>query len=287
MYFLRFFTVFFVLASGVAAQEAAPDWSRRTFSAPADRVFAAAIKSVAEQHHEVKSKDEVNRVLTFHVGVTAWSWGYNMVLKVTSAETGSSTVSIEIVRSGGKAVSWGSGKKEVQKIFKGMEKDLSKAPPAAQGVTKEAVEGVTNFKRLDTTVACAGATTAQAVPEIKKMGFASIINLRQASEPGAEIEAEAEAAKAAGIRYYHIPFDHAAPDPAAVDKFLEAISAKDSEPSFVHCASGSRAATMWFIKRMVVDHWDAERAEKEAAALGMTNPALKQFALDYARAHKR
>jgi len=208
-----------------------------------------------------------------------------MILKVATAENNTSNVFIEIARSGGKAFSWGSGKKEVQKIFNGIEKELSKAP--AQEVSKEAVEGVTNFNRLDATVACAGATKAQAVPEIKKMGFASIINLRQAGESGADIEAEAAAAIAAGIRYYHIPFNSAAPDPAAVDEFLDAITAKGSEPAFVHCASGNRAATMWFIKRLVVDHWDVERAEKEGAALGMTNPVLKQFAIDYAQAHKR
>lgn len=164
---------------------------------------------------------------------------------------------------------------------------LAAAPAPAQEVTKETVEGVTNFNRLGTTVACAGATKAQAVAEIKKMGFASIINLRQASEPGADLEAEAAAAKEAGMRYYHIPFNPAAPDPAAADKFLGAITEKGAEPAFIHCAGGGRAATMWFIKRLVVDHWDVDRAAKEAAALGMTSPALKQFALDYAQSHQR
>jgi uncharacterized protein (TIGR01244 family) len=160
-------------------------------------------------------------------------------------------------------------------------------PVRAQEVSTETVEGITNFHRIETTVACAGATKVQAVPEIKKMGFASIINLRQDSEPGADVEAEAAAAKAVDIRYWHIPFNGAAPDPASVDKFLDAITAKGSEPAFIHCAGGGRAATMWFIKRLVVDHWDVERAAKEATALGMTNPALKQFAIDYAQTHKR
>lgn len=111
--------------------QAAPDWSHRTFSAAPGEIFAAALKSIGAQHHEVKSKDEVNNVISFHVGTTAWSWGYNMVLKIAPGENSASTVSIEIARSGGKAVSWGSGKKEVQKIFDGMEKELAKAPPAA------------------------------------------------------------------------------------------------------------------------------------------------------------
>ena len=164
---------------------------------------------------------------------------------------------------------------------------MAAAPAQAQEVTTPTVEGVTNLHRLETTVACAGATKAQAIPEIKKMGFASIINLRQAGEPGADLDAEAAAAKAADIRYYNVPFNGAAPDPASADKFLDAITAKGSEPAFIHCAGGGRAATMWFIKRLVVDHWGVERAAKEAAALGMTNPALRQFALDYAQTHKR
>jgi uncharacterized protein (TIGR01244 family) len=158
---------------------------------------------------------------------------------------------------------------------------------AAQQVTKETVPGVTNFARLETTVACAGAVKVEAVPEIKKMGFASIINLRQASEPGADIDAEAAAAKAAGIRFYHVPFNGQSPDPGSADKFLDAITSKGSEPAFIHCAGGNRAAAMWLVKRLAVDHWDADRATAEATALGLTSPALKQFAFDYAQTHKR
>src|SRR6202166_3164282 len=160
-------------------------------------------------------------------------------------------------------------------------------PVRAQEVTKEKVEGITNFNRIETTVACSGAIKATAVPDIKKYGFASIINLRQASEDGANLEAEEAAAKAADIRYYSLPFSSTAPDPAVADKFLEAITAKGSDPAFIHCAGGGRAATMWFIKPLVIDHWDVDRAAKDATARGMTNPTLKQFAIEYAQAHKR
>jgi uncharacterized protein (TIGR01244 family) len=164
---------------------------------------------------------------------------------------------------------------------------IAAMPVQAQEVTKETVEGITNFSRIQTTVACAGAIKADAVPKIKEMGFVSIINLRQATEPGADVEAEEAAAKSAGLRYYHIPFDGHSPDPAAADKFLDAITAKGTEPAFIHCAGGGRAATMWFIKRLVVDHWDVDRAAKEASELGMMSPALKQFAIDYSQTHKR
>jgi len=124
--FLILFVAIFIVSLG--AQEQAPDWSKKTFAAPPDRVFAAALDSIAAQHHEVKSKDDENKVVQFHVGMTAWSWGYNMVLSVTPAENNQSTVSVEIAPSGGKAVSWGSGKKEVRKIFAGIDKELAKTP---------------------------------------------------------------------------------------------------------------------------------------------------------------
>jgi protein tyrosine phosphatase (PTP) superfamily phosphohydrolase (DUF442 family) len=164
---------------------------------------------------------------------------------------------------------------------------LASATLAAQQVTKQTVPGVQNFARLETTVACGGATKPEAVPELKKMGFASIINLRQPTEAGAMVEEEAAAAKAAGINYFNIPFNGQKPDPAVADKFIETITTKSNEPAYIHCAAGNRAGAMWMIKRLVVDHWETEKAAAEATALGMTSPALKQFAIDYAQSHKR
>jgi hypothetical protein len=84
-----------------------------------------------------------------------------------------------------------------------------------------------------------------------------------------------------------VPFNGASPEPAVADKFLDAITAKGTEPAFIHCAGGNRAAAMWMVKRLAVDHWTVDRASTEATALGLTSPALKQFAIDYAQAHKR
>jgi uncharacterized protein (TIGR01244 family) len=156
----------------------------------------------------------------------------------------------------------------------------------AQEVTKETVPGIRNLARIQTTVACAGAITPEAVADVKKMGFVSIVNLRLASEPGAEVEKEEAAAKTAGIKYFHVPFD-GKPDPKAAGAFLDAITTKGAEPAFIHCAGGNRAAAMWLIKRLAVDHWEVDRAGKEATALGLTSEALKTFAIEYGQANKR
>lgn len=56
---------------------AAQDWTQHEFSASPDRVYQAAVKVIG-LHHEIKGKDPDNRIVRFHVGTTAWSWGYNM-----------------------------------------------------------------------------------------------------------------------------------------------------------------------------------------------------------------
>jgi hypothetical protein len=94
-------------------------------------------------------------------------------------------------------------------------------------VVRQEMAGVTNFARIESTVACAGAITPAAIEELKKMGYASIINLRLATEPGADIERHTAVAKSVGIPYYQ-------PDPAAVDTFLKTITAPGVQPAFIH-----------------------------------------------------
>jgi len=101
-------------------------------------------------------------------------------------------------------------------------------------VVRQEVEGIRNFAKIESTVACAGAITPAAIQEIKKMGYASIINLRLATEQGADIEGHTAAAKAAGIPYHHIPFSASMPDPAAVDTFLKTIQTPGVQPAFIH-----------------------------------------------------
>src|ERR1019366_8059362 len=158
---------------------------------------------------------------------------------------------------------------------------------AQSQVKKSTIPGITNFSQVETTVACAGATTPGSVAGIKKMGFASIINLRLASQTGAGKAGEAAAAKAAGITFVHIPFNGSAPDPAVADQFIKTITEPGNQAAYIHCASGNRAAAMWLIKRVLIDKWDNDRAAEEATQLGLTSSALKTFAFDYIQAHKR
>lgn len=157
---------------------------------------------------------------------------------------------------------------------------------SAQDVTERNIEGVSTFAQLDTTIACGGATSPKAIPELGKMGFKSVINLRLASENGAQIEEEGEAVRAAGMKYVHLPFNIRTPDPRLVDDFITAVTLPANQPAYVHCAAGGRAAAMWMIKRVLADGWEEQRALTEANALGL-NDRLRPFALNYIHTHTR
>ena len=158
---------------------------------------------------------------------------------------------------------------------------------AQQGPVKASLPGATNFTRVDATVACAGATTTEAYPELKKRGYVAVVSLRRDTEPGADIPGAKAAAAAAGLRYIHVPLDPAAIAESDVDTFLKAVSDRANQPVYIHCASANRVGAMWLIKRVVVDGWDVPRATDEAVAIGLTHEALKAFAIDYATAHRR
>jgi uncharacterized protein (TIGR01244 family) len=160
-------------------------------------------------------------------------------------------------------------------------------PAAAQGPKKETVDGIRNFTNVSPTIACAGATEVRVIPELAKRGYKAIINLRLASESGAEIEATRLAADAAGIRFIHLPFNNQSPDPSVVDAFLTATSDPANQPSFINCGSANRVSALMLAKRMLADDWTQERALEEAVVIGPPSAALQEFVLSYVAARKK
>jgi uncharacterized protein (TIGR01244 family) len=146
--------------------------------------------------------------------------------------------------------------------------------------------GIRNYSRVDATVGCGGATDPSAMAGLKKEGFASVINLRLANEEGANVEAGRAAAQAAGLKYIHLPFSGAAPDPKVIDGFLAAVADRANQPVYIHCGSASRVGAVWMIKRALRDKWPTEKALVEAQAIGLSSPALTAFATDYINSHR-
>jgi len=113
------------------------------------------------------------------------------------------------------------------------------------------------------------------------------VNLRLATEQGADVDAGRAAAQAAGLKYIHLPFNAAAPDPKVVDSFLAAVADKSNQPVFIHCGSANRVGAVWMIKRALQDGWDVDKARAEGEAIGLSNAQLAAFAVEYINTHRR
>ena len=140
-------------------------------------------------------------------------------------------------------------------------------------------EGVPNYTRVDASVACAGATGPEAMPEIQRLGFNTVINFRTAGERNARVVESQAAAEEVGLNYVHLPFRE--PTTELVEQFLDTVAAPANQPVYIHCGSANRVGFMWLIKRVKQDGYSLEDATAEAEAIGLRSDALRAFALDY------
>jgi len=152
---------------------------------------------------------------------------------------------------------------------------------AAPQLQKEQIDGIRNYTKVDATIGCAGATDPKAMAAIAGHGYKAVLNLREATEDGAQIPESKAAAEAAGLVFIHVPFRGSAPDPAVADEFLKVVTTTANQPLFINCGSANRVGALWLIKRMLVDRWEEARAVEEARAIGLTGDALQKWALEY------
>lgn len=148
-------------------------------------------------------------------------------------------------------------------------------------VSHTPIEGVERFSMVENIVGIGGKITPGAMPALRGLGFASVINLQQKDEPSAHIVEEGDAARVAGMNFVWIPTNKELPEEEAIEKFLQAVSLPTNMPPFIHCGSANRATAFWLVKRVLHDKWTVEKATKEAESLGLTSHALKDWAHKY------
>lgn len=160
------------------------------------------------------------------------------------------------------------------------------AQTAAPGAREE-LPGAVNYTRVDAVVACGGATTPDALKELKARGFKAVLNLRQASEPEAKVEEEGALVRSLGLTYLHVPMNGSAPTDASADQFLAALDDASQRPIYIHCGTANRVGAMWYIKRVLRDGWDPDKAMAEAKGIGLKSPVLEEFAQNYVKARRK
>jgi uncharacterized protein (TIGR01244 family) len=144
---------------------------------------------------------------------------------------------------------------------------------------------INKFYWIDERIATGGQPKVSDLVSLKKEGFKTIINLREASEFDAAAE-EAEARRL-GLGYVSIPVRTASPKDEQADAFLAALSDRKIFPAFIHCGTANRVGAFWMIARVLVDGWNITDAEHEARVIGMKSSNLREFAYEYICRHQK
>jgi protein tyrosine phosphatase (PTP) superfamily phosphohydrolase (DUF442 family) len=151
---------------------------------------------------------------------------------------------------------------------------------ASAAAARQDAPPIRNFLRVSEEFCTGGQPRLEHLAELKEQGVRAVINLRRPSEHRAE-EEEAEA-KRLGLRYFNIPVAFAEPKDEQADEFLKITDDPENRPAFIHCTAAIRAGAFWMIRRVLRDGWAVERAEEEAARVGLReSPHLNEWARAY------
>lgn len=122
----------------------------------------------------------------------------------------------------------------------------------------------------------------EGIKRLAQLGIKTIVNLR---EEGDQDRTEATKARAAGLRYFNVPFRQASrPTDDQVARVLTILNDQENQPVFVHCRLGAdRTGLVIAVYRITHDGWTSERAKAEANKYGMHpwEMGMKNYIHDY------
>ena len=106
---------------------------------------------------------------------------------------------------------------------------------------------IVNYNRVAPYVANSGLLLDGGLEETKALGFKLLIDLRSATEKGAQNEEQR--AKTIGLNYLRIPVSTKTPHWDQVDQFTHLIENTEHYPILVHCVSSNRSGAIWALYR--------------------------------------
>ncbi len=154
---------------------------------------------------------------------------------------------------------------------------ISQTEKSGKGDPLAGNPGIANYYRVRPDVATAGQPSDEALADIRKAGFKTIVNLRT-EEEGSLLEKPK--VEALGLEYRNIPIGSDGISKEQVALFEKILGDPASRPVFVHCAVSNRVGAMWFIHQVLGEGKDEAAALEEARKAGM-KPNLEATAKEY------
>jgi uncharacterized protein (TIGR01244 family) len=123
--------------------------------------------------------------------------------------------------------------------------------------------GIVNYKRLHARLAAGGSLSAEAMRELKAMGFQTVVDLRTEAEGTLQ---EKAAVEALGLRYVSVPISPATFTLDDAKAVANVLADPASGPVLLHCASSNRVGAVYGVVQRLEGKTlaEAEAAAREA-----------------------
>jgi protein tyrosine/serine phosphatase len=156
--------------------------------------------------------------------------------------------------------------------------------PFAGAYAGQNTGGLPNFHEVDSHVYRGAQPTPEGFRSLARLGIKTIIDLRGPEHSEA---AEQQTVEADGMRYVSIPMKGmATPSDEQITGVLELLNDDTASPVFVHCKRGAdRTGAAVACYRIQHDHWDNNKALREARSFGMSwyQLALQRYVEDFGK----
>jgi tyrosine-protein phosphatase SIW14 len=145
-----------------------------------------------------------------------------------------------------------------------------------------AVDGVSNFQRVDSRVYRGAQPAPHAFGNLARLGIRTVLDLRDSRGQSA---AEEKLVHAAGMRFVSIPMKGlGAPTGEQVAQALAVLADDSAVPVFVHCRRGAdRTGTVIACYRIAFQDWSNRQALDEAKSRGLSfmERGMRRFILGF------
>lgn len=145
----------------------------------------------------------------------------------------------------------------------------AKAAKADPGTT--VVPGIRKFAGVEAKLAGGTLPSAAGLDWLGEKGYKTVLDIREESAISPAFISDVSRR---GMRYVALPMNAKTIDADHVNRFQLELSLSDARPLFFFDTDGTRAAILWYIRRVTVDHVEPQVAKRDAEEIGTLDPSF-------------